>query len=404
MQLNPGLNAEKAPPSPDARPACQIVVVDWNVTRMSPAGSTILAIVSGLHTRFRFHVVAAYFENPSPETVEHLRVPLPRAPSFVKELFWPYMVGLVFRWRQQRGRSQALTWATQGQLPGAKLVSAHFCHLAYLRDQFPKSRTRGLRRLSRILVHRHGAHLESRAFQLADVVVVPSKGLAEELARTYPFVRDKLTRIPNPVDVGSFVHGPTFDRAGARVQLEFPPDAVVFAFVALGDFARKGLEVAILALARLQSRQARLLVVGGNSREISTFQTIAARADVADQVRFVGLQPDVRTFLWLSDVFVLPSAYEAFPLVTLQAAAAGLPLIVPPDVHGSSEFLQHGINGWFAARTIDDVAAAMRTAVESSSELPEMGRRARRAVEPFDSRFFVERWGQLFERLLREPS
>lgn len=404
MQLSSVLNAEEAPPSPDARPVRRIAVVDWNVTRMSPAGSTILAIVSGLHSRFRFRVVAAYFENPSPETVEHLHVPLPRAPSFIKELCWPYIVGLAFRLRRQCGSPQALTWATQGQLPGAKLVSAHFCHLAYLRDQFPKSRTRGLRRLSRTLVHRHGAHLERRAFELADVVVVPSKGLAEELVRTYPFVRDKLTRIPNPVDTGSYLHKGTFDRLGARRLLEFPPDAVVFVFVALGDFARKGLEVAILALARLQSEQARLLVVGGNAREISAFQTVAARADVADKVRFVGLQPDVRSFLWLSDVFVLPSAYEAFPLVTLQAAAAGLPLIVPPDLHGSSEFLQDGINGWFAARTVDDVAAAMRTAVESSSELPEMGRRARRAVEPFDSRFFVERWGELFERLLTEPA
>ena len=379
-----------------------VVLVDWNVTPASPIGSSILEILRGSFERYRFVVVASYFENPRPGEIEHVRVRLPPVPTFVKELCWPGLVGLAFRRGRLRAlKASAVIRATQGQLPGATIVSAHFCHRAYLREYFAGSGTRGLRRISRFLVHRYSAYLEKKAFRQAQVVAVPSSGLGREIGRIYPEIRDKIVCIPNPVDTARFAPEPGFDRAEARRELNFGPGDVVFAFVALGDFARKGLEVGIRALAQVGASDARILVVGGTKGEIQLFREIAREAGVEESVRFVGFQKDVRPYLWLSDAFLFPTIYEAASKAVLQAAAAGLPIIAP-SIHGIEDVVVDGVNGWFAERAPETFAAAMGAALSARATLPEMGLRAQEAVQPFDVELYVERWGELFSRLIRD--
>ena len=379
------MNAAEQPPRPT------VAIVDWNVTRRSPIGGSILELLRRLHDRYRFVVVAADFENPSPETIQHVKVRLPSVPSFVKELCWPGLVRLAFMRRELRSLPPHVTRATQGQLPGAEVSSAHFCHRAYLRKYFASSGTRGLRRISRFLVHRHGASLEQKAFRRARAITVPSMGLWQEIAETYPFAREKLVLVPNPVDTSMFAPSAEFDRDAARAQVGVSTEDVVFTFVALGDFARKGLEVGIRALARLGPSPACILVVGGTKGEIALFRGIAADADVEERLRFVGLQTDVRSYLWLADAFLFPTLYEAGSKAVLQAAAAGLPVIAT-RIHGIEDMVVHGVNGWFTERTEEAVAAALERAVIDRDALPEMGRRAQAAASAYDSRFFAERW------------
>ena len=380
-----------------ARPS--VVVVDWNVTRTSPIGSSVLAVLGGLHDRYRFVVVAAYFENPSPDTIEHVHVRLPRVPTFIKELCWPTIAGFGLRRRGLGRLPGSVTRATQGQFPGADIVCAHFCHRAYLSEYFPKAGTRGLRRISRFVVHRHGAYLERRAFRRARVISVPSQGLAREIERTYPFAAEKIRHIPNPVDTARFARDEQFDRAAARAELGFRPGDVVFVFVALGDFGRKGLEIGLRGLAAATPSDARLVVVGGTKGEIGVFQGIAEKLGIADQVRFVGLQQDVRSYLWLSDAFLFPTIYEAASKAVLQAAAAGLPIIAP-RINGIEDVIEHGVNGWFAERTTEGFAEAIRISLGSRDALPTMGDQARRAVAGNDTRFYVQHWDELLTHVL----
>ena len=385
--------AAVTPGAPDRRPT--IVVVDWNVTATSPIGSSILAFLDPLKDRFRFVVVAAYFENPDPERIEHERVWLQPGPSFVKELVWPTLVSLALRRRRLDRGPNVVVKATQGQRPGADIACAHFCHAAYLREHFRRSGTRGLRVVSRYLVHRYSAHLEAKAFRKASVVTVVSRGLWEELARYYPAAAEKLVLVPNPVDTASFARPPDFDRAGARAALGVDEEDVVFAFVALGDFARKGLHIAIGALARLRPPQAHILVIGGTRGECATFRGVAARAGVEQRVHFVGLQRDVRPYLWAADAYVFPTAYETFSKATYQAAAAGLP-VVGTRAHGLEELIEHGVNGWLADRTVDSFADAFATVLARRWELPAMGARARESAAPYDVALYPARWQRIF--------
>jgi glycosyltransferase involved in cell wall biosynthesis len=110
------------------------------------------------------------------------------------------------------------------------------------------------------------------------------------------------------------------------------------------------------------------------------------------QVIFAGMQRDVRPYLWSAEGFVLPSYYETFSLVTFEAAAAGVPLVVS-RLHGVEEFLVDGKNGYLIDPTPEGIRGGMQRLVESSrSDRGRIGAAAALSVRPYGLDTFVEQW------------
>ncbi len=150
------------------------------------------------------------------------------------------------------------------------------------------------------------------------------------------------------------------------------------------------------ALAAASDATIHLIVVGGTESEIRNFKAITT----SPWVHFVGLQNDIRPFLWSSDAFVFPSAYEGFPLVCLQAAAAGLPLIAT-RINGIAEFIEDGVNGWIVERTTRSIQSAIQEAALSPRKTASMGRAARERAQKYRQELFQNRW---LELLLQKAS
>lgn len=385
-------------------PIPHVVVVDQSPTSGSPAGSCVLTQVQGLLSDHCVTVFADQCELPVGERLAWKRVPVPRKPLFLRYVAFQCLARLkLLAWRLAGGRA-ALVQATQGQFVGADIVYAHFCHRAYLQGPWKQSGVRGPRRWARWINHRFNAWTEARAVARATRVVVPSLGLAREVAACYPGSESKLVTIPNPVDTDRFRRPPGFDRAAARAGFGLPQHAFVFAFVALGDFSRKGLGLVIEALAGLEPRlreRARLLVVGGQPGEIESFRQLTLRHGVDGSVRFLGLQADVRPCLWCADGFVFPSTYETFSLAVHQAAAAALPLVVTRGLYGVEELVHDGVNGWAVERRAQAIRAAMQALLElPADELHRMGEASRRAVQRCHPGAFVDSWRRLYAQML----
>jgi glycosyltransferase involved in cell wall biosynthesis len=201
----------------------------------------------------------------------------------------------------------------------------------------------------------------------------------------YPkLVSGKIRVIPNPVDIGPLPR--------SRCSVD---DTLQLSFCALGNFERKGLRIVLEALALIPDLNVRLTVIGGTAGEIRDYERLA----LGNNVRFMGFQSDVRPYLLASDAFVFPSAYEIFPLVCLQAAAAGLPLLVT-RLSGVEEFMRDGETGWVIERTAESVAAAIVQAASDRPRLRAMGLEARKQVEPYSETEFRRRWRELIERLI----
>lgn len=312
-----------------------LVVIDLSVKKTSPAGSCILSELWGLSEIYRVHLLATEADPDLQEKVVFHKVEAPNAPLVLRYAVFSYRVKSRIKSVLREIDGPYLIQTTQGQYIDSTVSYPHFCHRAYLKKHWKNSSIKGFRRVLRKLNHLYHANRENKAFKKAKLIVTPSKGLAKELVATYPFTKNKIKVIANPVDTAYFQKPPEFRGADVRRKLGLNEDDLVIAFAALGDFARKGLPELMGSLKHgdLRSSPYKILVVGGKPQEISGYRQMAHSLEIADKLVFTGFQSDIRPYLWASDIFALPSLYEIFSLVCIQAAAAGLPILVS-QMHG----------------------------------------------------------------------
>ncbi len=384
-----------------------LFVFDQSVTLNSPAGSCVLAEVLGLALDFDITVFSSKLDSPHESKIKFVQIPLPKKPLILRYIVFQILAPLASAYQRLSNchAGIALSQGTQGQYVGAEIVYAHFCHRAYLNSSWKDSPVGGTRRVARWLNHSLNACLERRAFLRARRIVTPSAGLAKEIALTYPAVKERLITISNPIDLKAFSPPVEVERVEFRKSLGICPGEVVFVFVALGDFARKGLGLILSAFAEMADTwrsEASILVVGGTAAEVKVFRELAESNGIEDRVRFVGFQSEIRPYLWASDMFVFPSAYETFGLAIFQAAAAGLPVAITAGLHGSDDFVVDGVNGWTVERSSLGVRKVLENAIKSPSSLKVMGRAAQNAAQHYSVESFVSRWKLVYSEVLAE--
>jgi glycosyltransferase involved in cell wall biosynthesis len=133
-----------------------------------------------------------------------------------------------------------------------------------------------------------------------------------------------------------------------------------------------------------------LLVVGDGEMRASLEQR--ARESGCEGILFAGFrnQSELPRFFDLSSVFVLPSRHEAWGLITNEAMAAALPVIVSDDVGCAADLVHNGANGFvFPVGNI----AALRDALEATLQPgspEEMGERSRQILAHWSYREDIE--------------
>jgi glycosyltransferase involved in cell wall biosynthesis len=133
-----------------------------------------------------------------------------------------------------------------------------------------------------------------------------------------------------------------------------------------------------------------LWVVGSGDTE--RLRSIAVRHDVVDAVKLFGPRADVERFYKAADLFVLPSLYEAFSLVLLEAAASGLPIITTA-VHGVDE-----LNAGRGVLVVDRTAEAVAKAI---SDLRADPKRMTRLSQAGRAQALSYTWASSVESILR---
>jgi glycosyltransferase involved in cell wall biosynthesis len=218
------------------------------------------------------------------------------------------------------------------------------------------------------------AHLKWRLcrdlFRSASLLQAWSRWAKQSAVEDYGVSEDKVVVNPPGVDLafwgGAERRAPT---AGPRSVL----------FVG-GDFRRKGGEL----LLEWHRRQP----VGAVELHLVTKEPVEPRPGV---FVYDDLQPNTPALLERyrqADVFALPSLGECFGIATVEAMAAGLP-VVASDVGGTADIIEQGQNGFItAAGDVDDLGAALAAVLADPARRDAMGRRSRQLAE---ERFDVER-------------
>ncbi len=245
----------------------------------------------------------------------------------------------------------------------------------------------------------HRIQTERRVVATADAVVAASEHERALLVDRYGAVPQRIEVIPCGVDPVRFR---PLERAACRRELALG-DAPLLLFVGRLE-PLKGVELLIDALVHLPD--VTLLVVGGDARAAgyqAELQRRAARRGVEGRVRFAGAVPQERLPLYYNaaDVCAVPSFYESFGLVALEAMACGVP-VVAARVGGLSATVHDGETG-FLVPWRDPAAFAERIGrlLRDPELCVRMGRAARSTAQRFTWTGVSRRLEELYVRLLR---
>ena len=174
-------------------------------------------------------------------------------------------------------------------------------------------------------------------------LIVCSSYMAGELRRFFDVPLDKVTLIPNGVDVTPFEF--CSDERVRELRGRFAPNGERLLFYVGRITPEKGVQVLLQALPSILERHpnVRLLVAGRNSEQM---QPLVDELGIGEAVELLGfVDSETRDCLYRSvDAAVFPSLYEPFGIVALEAMAAGCSVIAS-EVGGLAEVVDHRRTG-----------------------------------------------------------
>lgn len=177
-----------------------------------------------------------------------------------------------------------------------------------------------------------------------------------------------------------------------------------FIWLAAGRLApEKDYRTMLLAFARVVKHFPRsVLLVAGDGVARKEIEELICELRLGEYVHLLGVRRDVDRLMRLADAFILSSAWEGLPMVLLEAAASGLPVVVT-NVGGNAEVVLDGVTGFVVpCRAPDSMASTMqrllRLPAEERRRMGEAGRA--HIIEHYDLELIVSRWELLYEKLL----
>jgi len=374
----------------------RIAVLASHVIPTHPAGGQMLKILHGLCTEHEFTVFGIQMHDSLSGKVEfhdmRPRFNHPRVVSYVQMLRKYERLFTRLRIHEKYDLVHSLEAST----PLATLYSMHSCS-AELR-KLPRGST-FLRRVHQTILSRIAVRVETRLYRNPRLkrVVVVSNGLKRDIEKNYsPDVQ--IDVIANGIDLTRFARVRD-RREPVRTELGLAESDFVGIICALGNWRGKGLDHLLSAMGLLRDKpHLKILVVGGGG--IDVYEKQCDALGVSDQFVFTGFQDDASRYFEAADFFVLPTAYETFSLVMLEAAASGLPLLVT-KVNGMSEdFVRHDENGLFIERDAESIAAAISQLAADPAAAMRMGAKAKEDVQAYSVERMVERYRTLYDELV----
>ena len=139
-----------------------------------------------------------------------------------------------------------------------------------------------------------------------------------------------------------------FDKSRIRIFLNLSENRPL-----VGGIGRLGIQKAPLdfvqmaALVHIQMPQTHFVWAGTGPLE-EPVRKLIEELGIAEVCHFIGEYKDIPSLLGAMDCFVLPSIWEGFPIVLLEAMAAGVP-VVATNIPGNDEAVSSGVNGWLVS-------------------------------------------------------
>ncbi len=303
-------------------------------------------------------------------------------------------------WHLLRFDRAAAAWLSKNKVDYVFGMDRNFCgqhfyragngvHAAYLEHR--KAYTSFWKRCSFFLnpLHFLIRSMEKKTYTSSTLqrLFVNSEMVRDELVHYYPEVDPaKICAVHNGVEwyeLGEFFTNSCEDERNSAYQ---------FLFIG-NEYERKGLLLLLQALTLV--RKPYELTVIGKERCLARYKAYAQKLGIDRFIHFLGQQKNVRPYYQKADAIVIPSYYDPFANVTVEALAMGLFVVSSPK-NGGKEVLTHDTMGVvFDAFTPASVAHALEIAMQRP-KTRKTGAAIRNAVQHLD---FSHQIGKLIREL-----
>lgn len=217
----------------------------------------------------------------------------------------------------------------------------------------------------------------------ADMIIAPTPQIREFAVKTYGIWHKPVKAIPTGIAADEFGQG---DGGRVRASFSIPDDASVLVFV--GRLGReKNVRFLVKAFRHMtEGRDDIHFVLVGDGPQRSQLEQMAEAAGLQSKVHFTGTLPKEKVIdvYNAADLFVIASTTETQGLATLEAMAAGLP-VVGVAAPGTRDMVQHGVQGLLTAEDVHEFAGAARRLLEDDVLRTLYGARARARAGTFSA-------------------
>ena len=230
----------------------------------------------------------------------------------------------------------------------------------------------------------------------SDAITAVSKNLRDETYRNFKMEKD-IEVIYNFVDVKRFERTPV----QAFRQIIAPKNERILLHAS--NFRRvKRVEDVVNVFKEVNKQIPSKLLFVGDGPERTHIEGLCRKMDAHADVKFLGRQEQMEDILAITDLFILPSEYESFGLVALEAMAAGVP-VISSNAGGLPEINVDGVTGFLS--NVGDVENMSNNIIHIFSDdnaFKEMKKNALEQAQKFDISTIVPVYENLYKKVLGE--
>ncbi len=272
------------------------------------------------------------------------------------------------------------------------------CHRAYVQARCAPGSKPSLDSLDRVSLWLERRMLRDLSRR---IIITNSEMTRRDLVAWYGCPAERIRVVHNGVDPFSIASGDIPQvRGELRQELGLAEEDVVVLFVGTG-FRRKGLEDLVRGIGRLSHpmrSRVRLVVVGAGDQ--TPCLRLAKGIGLQHLPLFAGKRPDTPRFYAAADIFALPTLYDPFANSTMEALAAGLPVITT-TMNGVSEILREGQTGFVVgSRSSESIAEALARLVEDGELRRRVGHAGQDLVRDCTWRRTAEETRKVYDEVL----
>jgi glycosyltransferase involved in cell wall biosynthesis len=231
----------------------------------------------------------------------------------------------------------------------------------------------------------------------AKKVLIASNFMKNEVIERYKIEKEKVLVVPNFIDLENYKEKKSFFRKGFGLENKK-------LILCIGRIAEeKGFQYAIKALPLILKKIEKciLVIIGARKNYLNNLRKLVKKLNLEKDVVFVANASDklLKSALYSCDVVIIPSLYEPFGLVALEAMAYGKPIIAS-NVGGLKDFLKNEKNALVVPpKNFKKIAESVIRILRDKKLRTKLSKNSKNEVKKFDWKKNIIKIEEIYEKI-----